>query len=666
MGAIMRVWFIVLMFLTKAVYAATAGTLQYPVDRDLYVPGSYANRVFFADQDHLGEDINLIEGTPIKTIGNGKLLEYRPSEGYGELVAVVEHDLGREYAFINAYGKIVVTRKILSIYGHIRDKKKRDDQKSLSWKVGDEVKLGDVIGYINDNAHNGDGAEHLHLGIRLQSEAGAKRSDPNGWFRGYEKATDQGEYYGSATVVIQIVQDRGIDHLCTTMDGNGRAICWVPGSNSDVECIHAKSWTVYLSYTNIIRPSDNRYCAGAGEVFAHYGGGMAGSLGGGGIGLNFNLKLDFDIMDPQADIEWQAGVSPLRVGQTVRLLVEAEAKGGDVRNFMRRGKDTIELDLYVRLDDGDWTKLPRQYIKANNLRDGKKTEKVLYTIPEGVKQISFKVKLDAEDEVYESNEGDNWSRIETFTVVDDPPTVNFIVAAMERPLSVFVGGDYRVRFAIYNTGNSFPSNGIRSVYQIRGPGTNNLWLTQTDDGSNREDLVPGRLHWEETKAPLRAPIIPGGYEQRVCADYQQVESETNEGDNCLTQSINVTVPPLPNLTITYVGIGDNNDTSIRKGNDKHPTMRIKNVGSGPLMTTIRSSYYWCTAPSASSCSHIDGDDTEAPELCVGCEAQERIDRNWSASKKGTFYLMACTDVHNGASESDETDNCRFSSPITVK
>ncbi|TXH02340.1 MAG: hypothetical protein E6P95_00130 [Candidatus Moraniibacteriota bacterium] len=553
MGIVVRTCFVVWMFLVEAAYAATAVTLQYPVDQDLYIPGSYANRVFFAGQDHLGEDINLIEGTPIKAIGNGKLLEYRPSDGYGELVAVIEHDLGREYAFINAYGKIVTTRKILSIYGHIRDKKKRDDSKSLNWKVGDEVGIGEVIGYINDNAHNGDGAEHLHQGIRLQSEAEAKKSDPNGWFRGYEKTTDQGQYYGSAAAVIQIVQDRGIDHLCTTMDGSGRAICWVPASSSDVKCIHAKSWTVYLSYTNIIRPSDNQYCAGVGVVFAHYGDGMTGSLGGGGIGLSFNLKLDFDIKDPVYGFEWVAGEGDLIIGQTVHLKTQLQAKGGDAHDYMRSGKDTVETDFFVRVNDGDWTLLPRQYTKATNLPNGAThTETVPYTIPAGASTVSFKVKIDAEDEVYEANEGDNWSRIETFTV-HSTPTINFIVSSTQlagTSQPVMAGSAMGAKLAIRNTGNTVPSVGIRSSYSIKGPGTNNLWMQIADDGSDPGDLIPGRDQWEEIKSLVTAPTVPGTYELRGCADYQNAVLESNEDDNCLTTTFTVIPRPAPILSIT--------------------------------------------------------------------------------------------------------------------
>jgi hypothetical protein len=35
--------------------------------------------------------------------------------------------------------------------------------------------------------------------------------------------------------------------------------------------------------------------------------------------------------------------------------------------------------------------------------------------------VSFKAKIDAEDEAFESNEGDNWTEVQTFSVVKNVP-----------------------------------------------------------------------------------------------------------------------------------------------------------------------------------------------------------------------------------------------------
>lgn len=137
----------------------------------------------------------------------------------------------------------------------------------------------------------------------------------------------------------------------------------------------------------------------------------------GGGGSPFNLKLDFDIMDPATGVEWIAGEKILKPGQLVNLKVQVKAENDNTTAHMRPGKDRIEVDYYVWTSSGGWTFLSRQYIQATNLPSGgTHTETVQYTVPQNVSTVSFKVKIDAEDEAYEANEGDNWSRIETFSV----------------------------------------------------------------------------------------------------------------------------------------------------------------------------------------------------------------------------------------------------------
>lgn len=137
----------------------------------------------------------------------------------------------------------------------------------------------------------------------------------------------------------------------------------------------------------------------------------------GGGGSPFNLKLDFDIMDPATGVEWIAGQHVLKPGQVVNLKVQVKAENDNTMAHMRSGRDRIEVDYYVWTGSGGWTFLSRQYIQATNLPSGgTHTETVQYTVPSGVSTLSFKVKIDAEDEAYEANEGDNWSRVETFQV----------------------------------------------------------------------------------------------------------------------------------------------------------------------------------------------------------------------------------------------------------
>ncbi len=173
---------------------------QYPVDEAQYVPGSYAGRAFYIDQIHLGEDIALPEGTAVKAISHGRLVHYGPASGYGELVAVVEHQLHAPIPYINSRKELKWANYAMSIYGHLRKSQVRGGT-PLNLQIGSCVLPGAVLGYVNDDAHNGDGGVHLHLGLRMQSFDEASRAD-SAWFRGYDSYFQFGQYYAAASRVI--------------------------------------------------------------------------------------------------------------------------------------------------------------------------------------------------------------------------------------------------------------------------------------------------------------------------------------------------------------------------------------------------------------------------------------------------------------------------------
>jgi murein DD-endopeptidase MepM/ murein hydrolase activator NlpD len=97
-----------------------ASAWRYPVTP--YVPGSYAGRSFFYDSDHLGEDVLLAEGAAVRAIGSGTIKVYRSATGYGELVVVIEHSLGNNFTFKNAYGQDVVTGTIIEVLSEVVDR----------------------------------------------------------------------------------------------------------------------------------------------------------------------------------------------------------------------------------------------------------------------------------------------------------------------------------------------------------------------------------------------------------------------------------------------------------------------------------------------------------------------------------------------------------------
>ena len=153
----------------------------------------------------------------------------------------------------------------------------------------------------------------------------------------------------------------------------------------------------------------------AGQKVADGPGAKVGGIGGGSD--IFNLKVNSFAAWDAGNVQLISDVSTVKQGQTITVKAQVKAVSGNTKDHMRAGKDTIEVDLYSRTDDNEWVFQKRAYIQTVNLPNGAThTESITYIVPQGVGSVSFKVKIDAEDEAYESNEGDNWSRIETFSI----------------------------------------------------------------------------------------------------------------------------------------------------------------------------------------------------------------------------------------------------------
>jgi murein DD-endopeptidase MepM/ murein hydrolase activator NlpD len=124
----------------------TAWTFQLP--RPDYRAASYAGRDFLSPSNHLGEDSAHPHYTPIYAIANGVVKVAQTAQGYGRAV-VIEHRLPD-----GTY--------VTSIYGHLCG-----HQGYPLIRNGSLVTKGQLIGYIGSDDENGDGREHLHLGIRV-------------------------------------------------------------------------------------------------------------------------------------------------------------------------------------------------------------------------------------------------------------------------------------------------------------------------------------------------------------------------------------------------------------------------------------------------------------------------------------------------------------------
>lgn len=374
-------------------------------------------------------------------------------------------------------------------------------------------------------------------------------------------------------------------------------------------------------------------------------------LGGGGD--TFNLKINsFWVQDFNYGYVLVPEVHTVMTGQVIQVRNQVKAENGDTHDHMRAGKNTIEIDFYVREDAGEWRFLQREYIQDTNLPNGAThTEHADYVVPAGVQSVSFKVKIDAEDESYEAHEGDNWSSIQTFTI-NNNPTYDLTVSAIQVKgggTTLPAGGVTNLQMAIRNIGTATPTTGVRSNYSFCGPSPSTACTQATDDGSEGYELTPGRDQWEETQAPVGVPGTPGNYLLQGCADYQNAVVETNESNNCTTTAVQV-VTPSPDFVISALGLREG--TSIKAGTRVHPWCTVTNIGTGPSPSGMRISYYinWDV--------YRDSDAVDAFEMCTGCsKTEEVLNDNIKLGDKGTRSLRCCADYQGVVSESNESNNC---------
>lgn len=366
----------------------------------------------------------------------------------------------------------------------------------------------------------------------------------------------------------------------------------------------------------------------------------------------FNLKLNrFWTRDIATGFDIDSDIGSVRTGQAISVRLQVKAVSGDTHDHMRDGKDTIELDFYAREDLGEWYFLKREYIQATNLpSDATHTEHVDYIVPAGVSEVSFKAKIDAEDEAREANEGDNDSPVITLPI-NNNPTYDLIItaASITSGTPVYAGSLMGAKFRIRNIGTATPPMATRSCYDIYGPGTSGLWQTIASDQSDGNTLVPGVEQEEEIHSLVPAPSVPGQYTLRITANCTGGIPETDYTNNSLSIPFEVRLV-LPDLYVADLGLREG--TSIKAGTRVHPYCVVGNRG-GPSPSAIELQYFinWNV--------YRDNDTVTAGELCAGCQKKEEVlNDTIKLGDKGPRTYRCCVDTQGAVSESDKTNNCR--------
>jgi subtilase family serine protease len=313
------------------------------------------------------------------------------------------------------------------------------------------------------------------------------------------------------------------------------------------------------------------------------------------------------------------------------------------------------IQYFVKIGaKGSWNKIAREYMKATNLtKDATPTETVRYVIPETFGEtLSFQATIDAEGEAIESNEADNTSRVETYSVTNaPPPQPDLFVSGLGIKQGTLLSTNqiYQAWMSLRNSGPGTPNTGMRSQYAILGPSTGYQWQQIADDGSDANQLTPQRDQYEEMIAPAQAPGLPGTYTLRACADYQDQVQEDNEINNCAQTTFEVR-QTYPDFVVSALWLREGG--SIKNGTRAHPYCTVKNIGNGASPRSFLIKYEINTGV------FRDNDTIEAYEVGPGMSKTENVDNdNIKLGDKGNRTYTCCVDYQGQVQESNESNNC---------
>jgi hypothetical protein len=274
--------------------------------------------------------------------------------------------------------------------------------------------------------------------------------------------------------------------------------------------------------------------------------------------------------------------------------------------------------------------------------------------------------MNGDGDVKEKHKSNNCSTEAVF-YVDYGPSRNVDLMAAKLAItggrtSLQAGEKYGLQVAVSNIGTEQPWNGFLTSYEIKGPGTGNVWQRISQDSSQASSLYPNATHSESmsSEQEVSAPMVGGDYVFRACADYTQAVPETNESNNC-TAELPVYVAPLPMPDIITEGLQlTHGRTSLIAGELYGLTVNVRNIGDVGPSSYSYTSYEIKGPGTGDAWQRITDDGTKPEHLLPGMTHWEEITDEFGAhipSVPGTYTARACADYKGNVAESNEGNNC---------
>ena len=263
-------------------------------------------------------------------------------------------------------------------------------------------------------------------------------------------------------------------------------------------------------------------------------------------------------------------------------------------------------------------------------------ESTSYTFP-SAGTYSIEVCADSSSEVSESNEGNN-CRTESITVAAPPQPDLVIDDIAFSPSSPTAGQSVTITATVRNQGNANAS-AFNIRYRVNGSTIDTDRLTF--------GLNAGNSNNESTSYTFPSA---GTYSIEVCADSSSEVSESNEGNNCRTESITVAAPPQPDLIVEDIWTSP---TTPIAGQSATLYARIRNQGNA-------------NAAAFSIRYEVDGSSIGTDRLTFGLNAGSSNDESigYTFTSVGTRSYRVVADSSSEVSESNESNNDR-SENVTV-